>query len=78
LIRTVLAIAAEEDLELHQINIKGAYLNGELTEKEQICMKQPPGYQAEGAGGKICHLLKMLYGLKNNMVDAGIRNSSRY
>ena len=31
LIQSVLAIAAAENLELHQIDIKGAYLNGELT-----------------------------------------------
>jgi len=27
-IRSILAMAAAEDLELHQIDIKGAYLNG--------------------------------------------------
>ena len=43
-IRTVLAIAAAENLEIHQIDIKGAYLNGELTDDEIVYMKQPPGY----------------------------------
>ena len=43
-IRTVLAFAAAEDLETGQIDIKGAYLNGELTEDEVIYMKQPPSY----------------------------------
>ena len=43
-IRAVLAIAAAENLEIHQINIKGAYLNGELTNDEIVYMKQPPGY----------------------------------
>jgi len=45
-IRTVLAMAADLDLELHQIDIKGAYLNGELTSRERIYMRQPPGYAA--------------------------------
>jgi hypothetical protein len=36
-------MAAELDLEMHQIDIKGAYLNGKLTSEEQISMKQPPG-----------------------------------
>jgi hypothetical protein len=40
-IRTVLAFAAAEDLETGQIDIKGAYLNGELTDQEVIYMKQP-------------------------------------
>ena len=35
-IRLVLAMATAEDLELHQINIKGAYLNGELTDHKVI------------------------------------------
>src|SRR6266571_1199208 len=34
LIRSVLAIAADLDMELHQIDIKGTYLNGELTSRE--------------------------------------------
>jgi Reverse transcriptase (RNA-dependent DNA polymerase) len=37
-IQAVLAIAAVEDLEIHQINIKGAYLNGKLTSQETIYM----------------------------------------
>jgi hypothetical protein len=63
---TVLAMAAELDFELHQINIKSAYLNGELTEDENIYMKQPPGYPAPNSSGKVCHLLKTLYGLKQS------------
>jgi hypothetical protein len=65
-IRTVLALAAEEDLELGQIDIKGAYLNGELTDDEIIYMRQPPGYAVKGPGGKTLHarLYKSLYGLK--------------
>ena len=31
-IRTVLALAAQQNLKLHQVDIKGAYLNGELTD----------------------------------------------
>ena len=43
-IRLVLTMAATEDLELHQIDIKGTYLNGELTNQEIIYMQQSPGY----------------------------------
>jgi hypothetical protein len=52
------------DLELHQIDIKGAYLNGELTSREKIYMKQPPGYHDPEAPKLVCRLLKTLYGLK--------------
>ena len=63
-IRTVLAIAAAENLKIHQIDIKGAYLNGELTNDEKIYMKQPPGYPVSSNLGEVCRLKKSLYGLK--------------
>ena len=63
LIRTVLVFAAIEDLETGQIDIKGAYLNGKLTEKETIYMCQLPGYQQ---GMMVCKLYKTLYGLKQS------------
>ncbi|PPQ91584.1 hypothetical protein CVT25_012512 [Psilocybe cyanescens] len=64
-IRAVLAIAAVENFEIHQIDIKGAYLNGVLTEDEVIFMKQPPGYASESPG-LVCKLHKTLYGLKQS------------
>ena len=67
-IRTVLAYmyAAAEDYETGQIDIKAAYLNGELTEDEVIFMKQAPGYEEAGEEGKVkvLRLWKSLYGLK--------------
>ena len=65
-IRTVLAFAAAEDYEIGQIDIKAAYLNGELTEDEVIFMKQAPGYEERGPDGsvKVLRLWKSLYGLK--------------
>ena len=63
---TVLAYAAAEDYETGQIDIKAAYLNGELTEDEVIFMKQVPGYEEAGEEGKVkvLRLWKSLYGLK--------------
>ena len=63
-IQTVLAIAAAENLEIHQIDIKGAYLNGELTDNERIYMKQPPRYPVSPNSSDVLLLLKMLYSLK--------------
>ena len=65
-IRTVLALAARLDLELHQIDIKGAYLNSELNDKEAIYMCQPPGYADPALPCHVCHLHKTLYGLKQS------------
>ena len=42
-IRTVLALAARHDWEIHQVDVKSAYLYGELNEDEVIYMKPPPG-----------------------------------
>ncbi len=66
-IRSILAMAAALDLELHQVDIKGAYLNGKLTDKEIIYMRQPPGYPEPGSHpGQVCRLVKTLYGLKQS------------
>ena len=66
MIQAILAMAAVKDYEIHQIDIKGAYLSGKLTSKESIFMKQPPGYAATSLEMKVCHLLKTLYGLKQS------------
>ncbi|KAD7117956.1 hypothetical protein E3N88_05224 [Mikania micrantha] len=61
-IRLVLAIAALRNLEVHQMDVKTAFLNGDL--EEEIYMEQPEGFSAPGQEGKICKLVKSLYGLK--------------
>jgi hypothetical protein len=48
-VRAALAIAAVEDLEIIQMDIHGAYLNGEL--KEGKFMRQPPGFEDETVFG---------------------------
>ena len=53
-IRSVLVMAAVKDLELHQIDIKRAYLNGELTNCEVIYMQQPSSYHSPSSLKLIC------------------------
>ena len=61
-IRMVLAIAALKDLEVHQMDVKTAFLNGDLN--EEIYMEQPEGFSAPRQEMKVCRLVKSLYGLK--------------
>ena len=61
-IRLLIAFAAINKLEIHQMDVKTAFLNGEL--EEEIYMEQPEGFQAPGNGNKVCKLVKSLYGLK--------------
>ena len=61
-IRMVLAIAALKDLEVHQMDVKRAFLNGDLN--EEIYMEQPEGFSAPRQEMKVCRLVKSLYGLK--------------
>ncbi len=61
--RAIIAMANRLGLELHQVDIKGAYLNGELLKDEVLYMWHPPGY-CEDTSGRVLHLRKSLYGLK--------------
>ena len=61
-IRVLLSLAASHGLLVHQMDVKTAFLNGEL--KEEIYMDQPDGFVVPGQEGKVCKLLKSLYGLK--------------
>lgn len=60
-VRVMLAHAAALDLEIQQLDIKTAFLNGEI--EEEVWTAQPPGYE-EGGSNMACHLRKALYGLK--------------
>jgi hypothetical protein len=62
--RLLTAMANRANLELHQIDIKGAYLNGELTPDEVLYLQHPPGYKDPDAGTRVLRLQKALYGLK--------------
>ena len=63
-IRLILAIVASMDLELHQMDVKTTFLNGDL--EEEIYMQQPVGFVKEGQENKVCRLLKSIYGLKQS------------
>ena len=61
-IRMLIAIAAVYKLEIHQMDVKTAFLNGDL--EEEIYLEQPEGFIVPGQEQKVCRLIKSLYGLK--------------
>eukprot|EP00253_Pinus_taeda_P034205 PITA_34205 len=60
--RTILSLVAAEDLHLEQLDVKTAFLHGDL--EEEIYMQQPQGYEVKGKEKLVCRLKKRLYGLK--------------
>ncbi|KAH9681085.1 hypothetical protein KPL71_026816 [Citrus sinensis] len=61
-IRVLFAIASLNNLYVHQMDVKTAFLNGDLD--EEIYMEQPEGFVLPGNEKKVCKLVKSLYGLK--------------
>ncbi|GAA0171470.1 transmembrane signal receptor [Lithospermum erythrorhizon] len=60
--RLVLGLAASLDLEIEQLDVKTAFLHGDLD--EEIFMEQPEGFKERGKEDMVCQLQKSLYGLK--------------
>ncbi|BBG99822.1 transposable element gene [Prunus dulcis] len=61
-LRVIMALVAHFDLHLHQMDVKTAFLNGDL--EEDIYMVQPEGFVQEGGKSLVCKLCKSIYGLK--------------
>ena len=61
-VRVLLAIVASMDLLLHQMDVKTAFLNGDL--KETVYMEQPQGFEQGDPSKVVCRLKKAIYGLK--------------
>ena len=63
-VRSVIALASKNGLKMHQMDITTAFLNGNL--EEEVYMKQPEGFLAEGQEHLVCRLRKSIYGLKQS------------
>jgi hypothetical protein len=67
-IRMVLALAACYDHEIHQVDIKNAFLNRKFEDNETIHMRFPPGVEITKEDGKVLKLSKPLYGLRQSCI----------
>ena len=73
-IRLIIAVAAQHSWPIYQLDVKSAFLQGDL--QEQVHADQPPGYVKHGNENKVYKLKKALYGLKQppraryNHIDA--------
>jgi hypothetical protein len=61
-IRLVLALTAKKGRSLFQLDVKSAFLYGELN--EEVYVEQPSGYIVKEAENMVYNLRRALYGLK--------------
>ena len=63
-LRALLALSVQFGLQLHQVDVTTAFLNGEL--EEEVYMQQPKGFVGKGEEHLVCKLKKSIYGLKQS------------
>lgn len=61
-VRLLLALAAKNSWEVHHLDVKSVFLNGELS--EHVYVSQPEGFVKEGKEHLVYKLVKALYGLR--------------
>jgi hypothetical protein len=61
-VKLLLSLAANRGWEVHHLDVKIAFLNGEL--EEEVYVGQPEGYAVKGKEKQVYKLSKALYGLK--------------
>ena len=63
-VRTVISLAAQYHLKLHQMDVTTAFLNGEL--EEEVYMRQPEDFVVKGNEHLVCKLKRSIYGLRQS------------
>lgn len=62
IVRLLLALAAKEQWEVHHLDVKTMFLNGDI--KEDVYVSLLEGFEKEGQEHLVYKLLKALYGLR--------------
>ena len=57
-VQVFLSLAINLDCPLFQLDVKNAFLNGDLT--EEVYMTLPPGFDSDSSRGKVCRLRKSI------------------
>lgn len=76
-VRLLLAIAAQNRLQIEQMDVHTAYLNADIPKNVEIFLSQPEGF--DDGTGRVCKLKKSLYGLKqagrlwNHTIDSVLK-----
>jgi len=63
-VRILFSIAVNKNWNLHQMDVKNAFL--QRTLEEEVYMSLPPGHKKEGISNLACRLKKSIYGLKQS------------
>ena len=63
-VRTVVALGAQHQFHLHQMDVSTAFLHGELA--EEVYMRQPESYVDPGKEHLVCRLKRSIYSLKQS------------
>ena len=61
-VRLLLALAAAKVCRVHHLDVKSAFLNGELA--KTVFVRLPPGFTVKGEEHRVLRLRKVLYGLR--------------
>ena len=61
-VRVIIALAASNGWEVHHLDVKTAFLHGDLV--KEVYVSQPDGFKIKGSEEKVYKLHKALYGLK--------------
>ena len=54
-VHALVAFSVQQHLQLHQVDVTTAFLNGQLQLEEEVYMKQPDGFVAPGNEHLVCH-----------------------